>query len=150
VGKIIHCGKSIPVLNRYAVSSYPSYGDITYFDHAICGQCGNAVHSYRYVYFRKKEPTEVWLSNKHNRHVFQRLIDEGQAYIIPAMQEEVPHNTRAQVLAGEWTLKITRPADVTALYLARNERAPWVSNRAQEYLRRKRERWLSEYSKAKR
>lgn len=150
MGKITHCGKSIPVLNRYAVSSYPSFGDITYFDYAVCVQCGNSIHAYQYVYFRKKEATEVWLSNKHNRHVFQRFIDEGQAFIIPTSQDEVPRNTRAQLLAGEWTLKTKLPADTTAIYLARNERAPWISNRAHECLRRKRERWLSDYLKVKR
>lgn len=145
MGKISHCGKNLLVENRYAVTNHPSYGDETYFDYAFCQNCGNHVHAYYYVYFRKKQKTETWISDKHNRHVFQGLITNGQAFIIPGHQDEIPRNTRAQVLAGEWTLNTKKPADFTASYISRNESVIAFSTQAGDSIRRKREKWLRKY-----
>jgi hypothetical protein len=143
--KIPHCGKSLPVENRYVVSNYPGPGDLTYFEYALCQQCRHPVHAFHYLYFRKSKPTETWISDKDDRHIFQDFIECGRAYMVASPLEEVPRNARAQVLACQWTLETTKPADSIAFYLAKNARAPWISNQAKESICHKRERWLAQY-----
>lgn len=145
MGKINHCGKNFPAENRFVVTNYPGFGDVTYFDYARCQVCNNSVHSYWIQYFRAKAPTEVVQSDKHTRGRYDDLIRSGKAFIIPDSQDEIPRNTRAQVLAGEWTLNSKKPADLNAVYLARNDRAPWVSNRSVLMLTARRNEWLREY-----
>lgn len=149
LGKINHCGKNFAAQNRYVVTNYPGNGDITYFDYAKCEQCNNNVHSYWIQYFRAKGPTQTAQSDKHDRHKFDDLIRGGMAFIIPTTQDEVPRDTRAQVLACEWTLTIIRPADLTYDYINKNLKAPWVSNRSILAIEQKRKAWLSEYVRNK-
>ena len=145
MAKINHCGKNFTAENRFAVTNYPSHGDITYFDYAECATCKNSVHAYWIQYFRAKGPTDVVQTDKHTRGKYDDLIRSGQAFLIPTLQDEVPRNTRAQVLACEWTLQTMKPADQTASYLNLNGRAPWVSNRSVLALEEKRAKWLREY-----
>ena len=142
--KINHCGKNLPVENRYAVSNWPNHGDTTYFDFAKCETCSHNVHAFWHIYLRATKPTEIFISDKTDRHKFNELIRSGQAFIIPSHQDEIPRNTRAQVLACEWTLQTVKPADQTAHYIRKNDEAPWVSNKSVLIIEEQRERWVAQ------
>lgn len=161
--KILHCGRKLPVENRYAVSNYPGPGDMTYFDYASCRQCKHPVHAFYHVYFQQDKSTVTAISDKDNRHIFQEFIESGRALLVLAEVDNTPKKKRppaprprTQILACEWTLQTSRPADQSAFYLARNERAPYVTDKATGFLRasdvlqEKREAWFSDYRRAKR
>jgi hypothetical protein len=145
--KINHCGKNIPVENRYAVSNFPNHGDTTYFDAAKCQRCGHNVHDYWHYGLRATKPTPIYQTDKYDRHKYDELIRSGQAFIIPSHQDEIPRNTRAQVLACEWTLQTIKPADQTAYYIRKNDEAPWISNKSILIIEEQRERWVAQLAR---
>jgi len=149
LAKINHCGKNFPAEARYAVSNYPGHGDTTYFDFAKCDICHHNVHNFWHLYFRNSKPTDIFQSDKHDRYKYDELIRTGQAFIIPTYQDEIPKNTKTQVIACEWTLQTIKPADQTASYIRENEKAPWVSNKAFLAIEEKRSLWLKQLQREK-